>query len=178
MYRTARRTYPARKTSTGPRANQFAGQCSICGLTVQAGAGLLEGWPGNWTVAHRPASWSGSPVSGWYVGGCPEDTAALNAKGGWGPESARTFVPPAQAELVWCETVNAPAHGNGPHLLQANCQNPHNTGTYAPVQAGPDSDLLELSRRAGGKYAYTASGARMTVSSQRCEDAPCCGCCD
>ena len=29
-----------------------------------------------------------------------------------------------------------------------------------------------------GKYAYTSSGARMTMSSRRCEDAPCCGCCD
>ena len=28
------------------------------------------------------------------------------------------------------------------------------------------------------KYAYTSSGARMTMSSRRCEDAPCCGCCD
>jgi hypothetical protein len=36
----------------------------------------------------------------------------------------------------------------------------------------------EMSRRAGGKYAYTSGGARMTERSQRCEDAPCCGCCD
>lgn len=139
MYRTARRTYPARRTSTGPRANQFAGDCATCGAPVPAGAGVLAGFPGNWTVTHRPASWSGSPVSGWYVGGCPASTAKLNAQGGWGPDSARTFVP--------------------------------------PVQVDP-ADAREASRRAGGKYAYTAGGARMTVSSQRCEDAPCCGCCD
>lgn len=30
----------------------------------------------------------------------------------------------------------------------------------------------------GSKYAYTSTGARMTLSSRRCEDAPCCGCCD
>lgn len=47
-----------------------------------------------------------------------------------------------------------------------------------PRQASADDDLRELSRRAGGKYAYTSSGARMTLSSRRCEDAPCCGCCD
>jgi hypothetical protein len=27
-------------------------------------------------------------------------------------------------------------------------------------------------------YAYTLSGARMTSRRGRCEDAPCCGCCD
>lgn len=26
---------------------------------------------------------------------------------------------------VWCENVNAPAHGNGAHSLQPNCRNPH-----------------------------------------------------
>jgi hypothetical protein len=50
--------------------------------------------------------------------------------------------------------------------------------TYAPKQASPDDDMREVSRRAGGKFAYTSSGARMTMSSRRCEDAPCCGCCD
>lgn len=33
-------------------------------------------------------------------------------------------------------------------------------------------------RSYGSKYAYTSSGARVTMSSRRCEDAPCCGCCD
>ena len=32
--------------------------------------------------------------------------------------------------------------------------------------------------RRGSRYAYTSSGARVTMSSRRCEDAPCCGCCD
>ncbi len=126
----------------GPRANRYPGPCATCGDEVPAGAGLLEGGQASgWTVKHRPAAWSGSPVSGWYAGGCPRDTAALNASGGWGPESARTYTP------------------------------------AAPLQAGPDDDLREVSRRAGSKYAYTSSGARMTMSSQRCEDAPCCGCC-
>jgi len=133
------RTYPKRRTVTGPHANRFASECASCGLTVPVGQGILSGYSGHWTVTHRPASWHGSPVSGWYINGCPASTARLNAQGGWGPESARTFVP--------------------------------------PVQVNP-SDAREASRLAGGKYAYTSSGARMTVSSQRCEDAPCCGCCD
>lgn len=49
---------------------------------------------------------------------------------------------------------------------------------YAPRQAPGGADLRAVSAAAGSKYAYTASGARMTVSSRRCEDAPCCGCCD
>jgi hypothetical protein len=48
----------------------------------------------------------------------------------------------------------------------------------APRQAAEGSDLRAVSAAAGSKYAYTADGARMTVSSRRCEDAPCCGCCD
>lgn len=51
-------------------------------------------------------------------------------------------------------------------------------GRNAPQQAPADADLLAVSAAAGPKYAYTAGGARMTVSSMRCEDAPCCGCCD
>jgi hypothetical protein len=48
----------------------------------------------------------------------------------------------------------------------------------APVQAPEGADLRAVSAAAGPKYAYTAGGARMTVASQRCIDAPCCGCCD
>jgi hypothetical protein len=55
---------------------------------------------------------------------------------------------------------------------------PRGNPPYAPVQAAPGADLREVSAAAGPKYAYTAGGARMTVSSQRCIDAPCCGCCD
>lgn len=33
-------------------------------------------------------------------------------------------------------------------------------------------------RSYGSRYAYTNSGARVTMSSRRCEDAPCCGCCN
>lgn len=32
--------------------------------------------------------------------------------------------------------------------------------------------------RRSGRYGYTSSGARLTSRYGRCEDAPCCGCCD
>lgn len=31
-------------------------------------------------------------------------------------------------QVVWCENVNAPAHGNGPHFELPNCRNPHDVG--------------------------------------------------
>jgi hypothetical protein len=62
------------------RPNRRPGACRSCGVEVPASGGLL--WredSGAWSVVHRPAVWSGSPVSGRYVGGCPEATAKLNA---------------------------------------------------------------------------------------------------
>lgn len=58
------------------RANKFAGKCGICGQTVEAGAGILTGRPGSWGVKHAPSKWIGSPVSGGFVGGCPEKVEA------------------------------------------------------------------------------------------------------
>ena len=51
-------------------------------------------------------------------------------------------------------------------------------GHSAPVQAPPGADLRAVSAAAGPKYAYTGTGARVTMASARCIDAPCCGCCD
>lgn len=138
-YGAPRRNQPG-QPARGPRVNRFDAPCASCAETVRAGTGTLEGYQGHWVVKHRHQEWSGSPVSGWYVGGCPADTAKLNAQGGWGPQSVRVHVAP-------------------------------------PAQVDP-SDAREASRLAGGRYAYTASGARMTMASARCEDAPCCGCCD
>jgi hypothetical protein len=53
--------------------------------------------------------------------------------------------------------------------------------TSAVVQAAdpkPTTSYRRNTYRRGGRYAYTSSGARMTERSSRCEDAPCCGCCD
>ena len=48
-----------------------------------------------------------------------------------------------------------------------------------PLPAKPVSSG-RTSRRGyrGSRYAYTSGGARMTNRYSRCEDAPCCGCCD
>ena len=68
--------------TVGPvqKANARPGPCRSCGETVPANAGqLYREESGAWSVRHLPAVWRGSPVSGQYVGGCPADTARLNA---------------------------------------------------------------------------------------------------
>jgi hypothetical protein len=53
--------------------NRRAGECDTCGQTVEAGRGearLLD--TDAWIVVHPSARWEGSPVSGGYVGGCPD----------------------------------------------------------------------------------------------------------
>lgn len=137
------------------KVNARPGPCRYCHEEIPAGAGQL--WredSGAWSVVHAPAEWHGSPVSGRYIYGCPRDTDQMNAEGNWPgrPEAER---------LAAVAATYAAMHA-----------------TEAPCQADPGDDLREVSRRAGGKYAYTSSGARMTASSQRCIDAPCCGCCD
>jgi hypothetical protein len=49
--------------------------------------------------------------------------------------------------------------------------------THQACQA-MDAPRRARAGRRDSKYAYTNSGARVTMSSRRCEDAPCCGCCD
>lgn len=135
------------------RVNARPGPCYRCDEIVPAGAGQL--WrktDGTWEAIHASAEWHGSPVSGRYIYGCPADTDQMNARNPGRPESER---------LAAVAATYAAVHA-----------------TEAPRQAGPDDDVREVSRRAGSKYAYTSSGAPMTASSRRCEDAPCCGCCD
>lgn len=155
-YRNNRR--PQRRTvgRTG-RPNARPDNCRGCQLLIPAGGGeLFREDSGAWSVVHITAAWAGSPVSGQYSGGCPEETDRMNRDGKFGgpdgPLSEHDRI--ASAAALW-----AASH-------------------EAPVQAPPGADLRDVSRRAGSRYAYTASGARMTMSSQRCEDAPCCGCCD
>ena len=140
---------PAGTRPVAPRVNQYPGDCARCGEHVPANRGVAYRDGGRWRVRHTDSRWQGSPVSGGYVGGCPKDTGAQNA---------------ALAAMRAGQDVTAARAA----FLES----------YAPVQAGPGADLREVSRRAGGKYAYTSTGARMTMSSRRCEDAPCCGCCD
>ncbi len=153
-YRSSRPVTPGRVA----RVNRRAGKCHYCPEIVPAGAGQL--WredSGAWSAVHLPAEWNGSPTSGRYVHGCPADTDQLNRTGNFGEPGARSESERLQAVAATYAAMHA---------------------TDAPAQAGPDDDLREVSRRAGSKYAYTSGGARMTMSSQRCEDAPCCGCCD
>ena len=180
---------PAGTRPVAPRVNKYPGDCARCGEHVPANRGVAYRDGGRWRVRHTDSRWQGSPVSGGYVGGCPKDTGAQNAalaamRAGQDVTAARaafldSYAPaqpaPAETELVWCENTHHPV---GVHCVTNECEDPHNSGRYAPVQAEPGADLREVSRRAGGKYAYTSTGARMTMSSRRCEDAPCCGCCD
>ena len=140
------------------KPNARPGACRDCGEDIPAGAGQLyrEG-TGAWSVVHVPAEqggWLMHPQP--YRGGCPESTdkrnAELYASGFLGPDAA---APVSERE----------------HIART-------AASYAARQAAEGSDLREVSRRAGSKYAYTNTGARVTMSSRRCEDAPCCGCCD
>jgi len=123
------------------RPNRRPDGCRWCHVEVPAYGGLLyREESGGWSVTHTDAEWAGSPVSGLYVGGCPDSTDQRNREGGFG----------------------------GP--------------------GGPGSEHDRIASRAalaaaraeheGRRYAYTSSGARMTERHGRCEDAPCCGCCD
>ena len=136
------------------RANKRAGDCRACGEEIPAGGGQL--WresDGSWSVVHtesEQAGWAMHP--GPVVGGCPVDTdkrnAELHAAGFFGKD--------------------APAPGSERDRIART----------AARYAASEPAAQTASRYSGSKYAYTSSGARMTMSSRRCEDAPCCGCCD
>jgi len=134
------------------RPNARPGACRSCGVEIPAQAGqLYREESGAWSVVHVPREWAGSPVSGQYTGGCPDETDRMNAEGHF---------------------------GSGGEARSEHARIASHAVLYAPRQAGQGADLREVSRRAGSKYAYTNTGARVTMSSRRCEDAPCCGCCD
>ena len=132
------------------RPNKRPGECRACHEEIPAGAGHL--WreaDGAWSVVHVPES-----QGGWLMhpepvrGGCPEATDKRNAE----LHASGFFGPDAPAPASERDHIAAMAR------------------TYNPVQAA--------SARSGSKYAYLPDGTRMTMSSRRCEDAPCCGCCD
>lgn len=147
------------------RVNARPGDCRSCHEHIPAGAGQL--WresDGSWSVVHVEQS-----QGGWLMhpqpvrGGCPESTDKRNAE-----LHASGFLGPDAPVLV----------SEREHIASTARMYAARNATDAPRQAGPGDDLREVSRRAGSKYAYTSSGARMTMLSRRCEDAPCCGCCD
>lgn len=56
-------------------SNRYPADCAVCGARVDAHAGVATGSRRNgWTITHKPSRWTGSPVSGGYVGGCPDKT--------------------------------------------------------------------------------------------------------
>lgn len=154
---TYRQGYARRRTVTVGRiakANKRAGDCRACGEAIPAGGGQL--WretSGTWSVVHTAESQGGWLMNPQPVrGGCPADTdkrnAELHAAGFFGPDAP---LPASERE----------------HIAQT-----------AARYAASEPAAQTASRYSGSKYAYTSGGARMTMSSQRCEDAPCCGCCD
>jgi hypothetical protein len=126
------------------RVNRRPGPCHYCGDEVAAGAGqLFRETDGSWSAVHGPQAWSGSPVSGFYIGGCPDDTDKMNREGGFGGPGLR----PERDRLAAVAAAYAATHPAEP-------------------------------ARASRGYAWTSGGARMSNRYRRCEDAPCCGCCD
>ena len=54
------------------KANARPGPCHYCDGEVPAGKGQLWRDDNGWSAVHLAASWSGSPVSGQWIGGCPD----------------------------------------------------------------------------------------------------------
>lgn len=52
------------------------------------------------------------------------------------------------------------------------------THEACPAMDAPRRSISGTSRRTRPGYAYSSSGARLASRYGRCEDAPCCGCCD
>ncbi len=120
----------------------------------------------------RPAQRTG-PRPNKYAGACSRCGLTVPAGTGILTGSRATGYAVRHPDRYWAGSLVSGHWAGG-------CEGAADAGlpAYAPKQAGPDDDLRDVSRRAGGRYAYSSSGARMTMSSRRCEDAPCCGCCD
>ena len=138
-YRRSSRELPPGRVS---KPNRRPGACKACGELVPAGAGNL--WresDGAWSVVHVPES-----QGGWLMhpepvrGGCPEATDKRNA------------------ELL--------ASGFfGPGVSAVVSERDHIAGLVARFAA-----TAQLTPRRGlaAEYAYTSTGARVTMSSRRC----------
>jgi hypothetical protein len=149
----SRRGYGSRSVTAGrvARPNKRPGPCKACGEEIPAGAGQL--WreaSGEWSVVHVQEAQGGWLMHpGPVTGGCPESTDKRNAE----LHASGFFGPGAQMPVSERVRIARTAE-----TFAASAQ------SEAPA------------RRAS--HAYTSSGARMTSRQGRCEDAPCCGCCD
>lgn len=146
----ARRGY-SRPQTTGriAKPNARPGPCRSCGEDIPAGAGQL--WretSGAWSVVHTEAT-----------------------QGGW---------------LMRPE----PVRGGCPESTDRRNTELHAAGFLGPDAPAPVSERDRIAAAAARyaasnpapaarkSYAYSSSGARMSNRYARCEDAPCCGCCD
>ena len=149
-----RRGYSSSRQTTGriAKVNARPGPCRSCGEEIPAGAGQLwRGADGSWSVVHVAATqggWLMNPQP--FRGGCPESTDKRNAE----LHASGFFGPDAPAPLSERDSIT------------------HTAATYAAMHPASEA------RPARKSYAYTSGGARMTSRRGRCEDAPCCGCCD
>jgi hypothetical protein len=144
------RAYGRRAPTAGriARPNRRPGPCHTCGEEIPAGCGQL------WRDAS--GEWSAVHVEA--------------SQGGWlmDPQPVRGGCPRDT------DKRNAELHAAGFF------------GTDAPAPRSERDRIAYVAARApeasapssAGRYAYTGSGARMTSRRGRCEDAPCCGCCD
>lgn len=72
---TYRNSYRRSVQRTAPRANIYDGKCWICQGTVPAHAGILTGNRDvGYRIRHGDRHWMGSPISGRFVGGCPDSS--------------------------------------------------------------------------------------------------------
>jgi len=146
-----RRGYPSRPQTTGrvAKVNARPGPCRTCGEDIPAGVGQL--WreaSGAWSVVHVEAA-----QGGWLMHPQP-------VRGGC-PES--TDKRNAELHAAGFFGPDAPAPVSERELIAAKA------ARYAETTPAP---------AARKTYAYSSSGARMSNRYSRCEDAPCCGCCD
>jgi hypothetical protein len=82
-YRNRRAAPAAGKTIV----NKYAKACKYCGQTVKAGKGVARFNGNTWDTLHTPQSWHGSPVSGSWIGGCPDATVVNRVDtGGHAPD--------------------------------------------------------------------------------------------
>ena len=150
-----RQSYRRRTSFTAGRVakpNARPGKCRGCGEQIPAYGGQLWREPdGSWSVVHVQESQGGWLMNPQPVrGGCPADTDRRNAE----LHAAGFF---------------------GPDAPMPASERDHITRAAA---TGAATAPERPARRSGGRYGYTSSGARVTERSSRCEDAPCCGCCD
>ena len=148
-YGYGRRSYAPRPGRV-TRPNRRPGECRKCGIEIPAyGGQLWRNADGTWSVVHHEPT--AAPTGPW-------DRAPI--RGGC-PESTDA----ENARLVAGGFVNAPSETESARIARVAAELAAKAADEAP-------------QRSSRAYARTSSGARLSNRYGRCEDAPCCGCCD